>query len=181
MDRDRDGRRDVVDRDRDRTDRDRNRDPNRNRDNVRRYTSHYGNFGNRPDGYRDFVSRNFNVNRNVNNFQHNPWQYGQGNYWNQNYGNDWGQSNWHRNFNRYGYANNFSPWWGVVPGLGCNWGGWGWGWGWPQWGWGYGNWGGYGYGYGDYNTYYGNAGQPVQQVTVYRAHARGGSDRAGFL
>ena len=165
VDRDRDGRRDVVDRDRDR-DRDRNRDPNRNRANVRRYTSHYGNFGNRPDGYRDFVSRNFNVNRNVNNFQQNPWQYGHGNYWNQNYGNDWGQSNWYRNFNRYGYANNFSPWWGVVPGLGWNWGGWGWGWGWPQWGWGYGNWGGYGYGYGDYNTYYGNAGQPVQQITV---------------
>ena len=155
---------------------DRNRDPNRdrsidrNRDGNRRYTSHYGDFGARPAGYRDFVSRNFNVNRNVNNFNQNPWQYGHGNYWNQNYGNDWGRSNWYRNFNRYGYANNFSPWWGVVPGLGWNWGGWGWGWGWPQWGWGYGNWGGYGYGYGDYSTYYGDAapGQqlPMQQVEV---------------
>jgi tetratricopeptide (TPR) repeat protein len=164
VDRTRDRRPDVVDRDRDR-----NRDPNRNRDAIRRYTSHYGNFGNRPAGYRDFVSSNFNVNRNVNNFNQNPWQYGRGNYWNQNYGNDWGRSNWYRNFNRYGYANNFSPWWGVVPGLGWNWGGWGWGWGWPQWGWGYGNWGGYGYGYGDYSTYYGNAlpGQLVQQVTVF--------------
>ncbi len=165
VDRNRDGRRDVVDRDRPG---DRGRDINRSRDGIRRYTSRYGDFGARPDGYRDFVSRNFGVNRNVNNFDRNPWQYGRGNYWNQNYGNDWGRSNWYRNFNRYGYANNFSPWWGVVPGLGWNWGGWGWGWGWPQWGWGYGNWGGYGYGYGDYDTYYGAAvaGQPVQQITV---------------
>ena len=156
--------RDVVDRPSNR-----GRDINRSRDGNRSYTSRYGDFGTRPDGYRDFVSRNFSVTPNVNNFNRNPWQYGRGNYWNQNYGNDWGRSNWYRNFNRYGYGNNFLPWWGIVPGLGSSWGGWGWGWGWPQWGWGYGNWGGYGYGYGDYNTYFSNAvpGQTVQQVTVF--------------
>jgi thioredoxin-like negative regulator of GroEL len=131
---------------------------------ARRYTARYRSIDRRPEGYRDFVSRNFNSNGSNNNFNQNPWQYRSGNYWAQNYGNDWRQSNWHRNFGGSGYANRFSPWWGVVPGLGYNWGGWGYGWGWPQWGWGYSNWGGYGYGYGDYNSYYGDA--PAQQVTV---------------
>ncbi len=162
-DRNRGGRGDVVDRNRDGN---RGGEIDRSHDGNRSHATRYGDFGGRPAGYRDFVSRNFSVNRGANQLNQNPWQYGRGNYWNQNYGNDWGRSNWHRNFNRYGYANSFSPWWGVVPGLGSNWGGWGWGWGWPQWGWGYGNWGGYGYGYGDYNTYYGSS-VPAQQVTAY--------------
>lgn len=154
--RDRDGRdRDVAgpdrgDRDRDVRDRDgRGRDGRDFRDRDGR-----GRDG-RPGGSRDnFVGRNFRGNyanfinggQNWNNSwnRHPNWQ---------NYGGDWRRSNWYGNYWGGGYRPRYSPWWGVVPGLGWNWGGWGWGYGWPQWGYGYGGWGGYGYGYGVGATY----------------------------
>jgi len=151
---DRDGNRgNIVDRDRDgRPDGrpDFNRRPG---DRDGRGPGRPGDIGSRPFGRNDFVQRNFRNDYWSGNRQGNwndVWR--QNSNW-QNRGGDWRRSNWYANYWHGGYRPRYSPWFGVIPGLGWNWGGWGWGWGWPQWGWGYGGWGGYGYGYGQSTVY----------------------------